>query len=183
MKNFRLIAAVCLLSGVYTPSILLAEEVAEPASLALMVMGGGTSAQKLDIAPTSGEVEAVLGEDPALPGLMVKVQSGQESYPGVHIKPTVGPWNLAAYGHVQARMVNTGTKPISVSLRVDGQTAEGEWASNTESTTIQPGGTGVAKVYFGYTYGQKPGAKLKTKAIAKVVLFVNKSDVVQSFPL
>ncbi len=146
-------------------------------------MGGGPSVQKYDIAPTSGEVEAVLGEDPALPGLMVKVQSGQESYPGVHIKPKGGPWNLAAYGHVQARMVNTGSKAISVSLRVDGQTAEGEWASNTESTTIQPGGTGLAKVYFGYTYGQKPGAKLKTAAIAKVVLFVNKSDVEQSFRL
>ena len=153
MKNFRLIAAVCLLSGVYTPSILLAEEVADPALFPLLVMGGGPSVQKYDIAPTSGEVEAVLGEDPALPGLMVKVQSGQESYPGVHIKPKGGPWNLAAYGHVQARMVNTGSKAISVSLRVDGQTAEGEWASKTESTTIQPGGTGLAKVYFGFAQG------------------------------
>lgn len=183
MKTLRLIAAVCLWSGVHVPTYLLADDSVEAGNFALMVMEGGATTQKYDIAPTSGEVEAVPGEDPAQPGLMVKVQSGQESYPGVHIKPKGGPWDLSAYGHVQARLVNTGIKPILVSLRVDGQTAEGEWGSNTETTSIQPGGTGLAKVYFGFTYGQKPGAKLKTSAIVKVVLFVNKSDVEQSFRL
>lgn len=180
MNILRQISIVCLLAGGLGASSIRAAEAIQEPTFALL---DPAASPTCELAPTSGEVEAMLGTDPAQPGLLVRVQSGQESYPGVHIKPTRGPWDLSAYGHVQARLVNTGAKPILVSLRVDGQTAEGEWGSNTETTSIQPGGTGVAKVYFGFTYGQKPGAKLKTSAIAKVVLFVNKADVEQSFRL
>ncbi len=114
-------------------------------------------------------------------GFSVTIQPGKETYPGVHYVPKGGPWDLSAFGHVEAQFANLGQKPIMLNLRIDGQTAEGEWASNTESVTIPPGEAKPAKVFFGYTYGGKPGAKLKTSAITKIVVFVNKSSEEQKF--
>jgi beta-glucanase (GH16 family) len=153
-----------------------ADAVAQPLDIL-----GGTGAKAVQAAPTSGEVTVAPGTEPSAPGLNVSIKSGREEYPGVHLKPAAGAWDLAAYGHVRARIVNTGSKAINVALRVDGQTAEGEWVSNTETAQINPGGTGVAKVYFGYTYGNKPGAKLKPGAVSKFVIFVTRSDVEQTF--
>jgi len=141
----------------------------------------GQDVKKISVTPTSGEVNAERSTDPASAGLLVKVQPGKEEYPGIHIKPEEGTWDLSTKGHVTARIVNNGTKPLNCNLRLDGQTATGEWGSNTETAYVQPGATGNAKVYFGHTYGNKPGAKINPAAIVKVVLFVTKSDVEQSF--
>lgn len=147
-------------------------------TLALLKMEAAAS--ECVISPTSREVSTEWSGDPALPGLILKVQAGREDYPGVHIKPASGAWDLSSFGYVVMRVVNTGTKSSVVALRIDGQAADGEWGSNTETTTVQPGATGVAKVYFGFSYGQKPSTRINSSAIAKVVLFVNKSGVEQS---
>lgn len=132
---------------------------------------------------TSGQVTVAPGTDAAAPGLTVTIQPGEEGYPGIKLKPDgAAAWDLSAFGHVEAKVVNTGTKSVSVALRVDNEGwKDSPW--NTESLSIKPGATGTVKVIFGYTYGLQPGYALKPGAVVQVMLFVNKSAAVQSFRL
>jgi len=133
------------------------------------------------LAPTSDQVTVARSQDPNAPGLVVTIQPGKESYPGTDLKPEGASWDLSAFGHVEARIANTGAKPISVSLRVDNA---GDWRDepwNTESVSLKPGASGTVRTIFGHSYGHKPGYALKPAAVVKVMLFAGKSDVVQSF--
>src|SRR5512137_2630803 len=58
-----------------------------------------------------GPASAVPGQDPAAPGLVFTTQAGKGDK-GIHLKPAGGAkaWDLSAFGHVDARVVNTGTK-------------------------------------------------------------------------
>lgn len=134
---------------------------------------------ELGMKATSSEVAAAASPD--APGIGVTIAAGKEMYPGIHFTPPEGPWNLSSFGHIEAKFTNTGSKPILVNLRADAKTTDGEYGSNTETASIKPGESGTAKVFFGYTYGRKPGAKLNTAEITKLVIFNNKSDVEQSY--
>jgi len=164
----------------FTGLFLLAPAHSETPAAGKPLLVSGAPAE-IGLKPTSSEVQVERSGEGGMDGFSVTIQPGKETYPGVHYVPKDGPWDLSAFGHVQAQFANLGQKPIMLNLRVDGQTAEGEWASNTESVTIPPGEAKPAKVFFGYTYGGKPGAKLKTDAISKVVIFVNKSSEEQKF--
>ncbi|MDQ2687712.1 MAG: glycoside hydrolase family 16 protein, partial [Armatimonadota bacterium] len=90
-------------------------------------------------------------------------------------------WDLSAFGHVEARVTNTGAQPLNLSLRVDNA---GDWKDNpwnTESVSLKPGETGTVTTIFGYSYGKKPGYALKPGAVVNLLLFTGKSDAVQSF--
>lgn len=136
---------------------------------------------EIGITPTSPEVQVERNNEGGMDGLSVTIQPGKETYPGIHYKPADGSWDLSSFGHVQAQAVNLGKKPVTLNLRIDGQTASGEWASNTEIVTIPPGEAAPVKVYFGHTFGGKPGPKLKTDAITKIVIFAGKSAEEQKF--
>lgn len=133
------------------------------------------------LTPTSGQVTVARSQDPAAPGIVVTIQPGPEGYPGINLKPEGASWDLAAFGHVEARVVNTGTKPISIALRLDnaGNWQDNPW--NTESVSLEPGKPGTVTTIFGYSYGKKPGYALKSAAVSNIMLFAGKSDAVQSF--
>jgi beta-glucanase (GH16 family) len=133
------------------------------------------------LVPTSDQVTAVRNQDPVARGLTVTIQPGKDDYPGLNIKPEGAAWNLSAFGHVEARVVNTGTKPLSVALRVDNAENGQDNPWNTESISLEPGKSGTVTTIFGYTYGHKPGYALKSTAIVNLLLFTGKSDTVQSF--
>lgn len=145
----------------------------------LLNMGPGAGKQ---VTPTSTQVTAIRSDDPNAPGLAITLQPGPADYPGVDIKPVGTPWNLAAYGHVDARIVNTGAKPIYVTLRLDnaGDYHDNPWNSN--AALILPGKEGIVSTKFGYSYGQ-PGYALKPGAIVNAVLFVGKTDALETFRL
>jgi len=147
----------------------------------LLDMGEGVEKR---VTVSSGQVIVAPSRDPAASGLKVTIQPGKDETPGIRIKPPVGaPWNLAAYGHLEAQIVNTGLKPITVSLRV-GDTGETTAnTSNTESITLAPGTFGTITTLFGYSNGHKPAYALKSASITNVLLFAQKSDVAQSFCL
>ncbi len=109
----------------------------------------------------------------------MSILPGTKKYPGVTLKPETGSaWDLSAYGHVEATVVNTGDVVTTVSLRLDN---DGVWpnrATNAESIHLKPGASGVVKVYFGYSYG-KP-APLKPDAIVQLLLFTGASDKPQT---
>ncbi len=133
------------------------------------------------LTPTSEQVTVARSQDHSTPGLNVTIQPGQEAYPGVNVKPEGAAWNLSAFGHIAARVTNTGVKTLSIALRVDNG---GDWRDNpwnTESVSLAPGQTGTITTIFGYSYGQKPGYALRPAAVVNLMLFAGKSETVQSF--
>jgi beta-glucanase (GH16 family) len=133
------------------------------------------------ISASSSEVNFALSSDPVNPGVDVSIQPGKDAYPGVNIKPNGASWNLSDYGCVEATVLNTGSHPLHLSLRVDNA---GDWRNNpwdTESVTIAPMASGVVTVYFGYSYGYKPGYKLNPSEVVNLVLFASKTDAPQFF--
>jgi beta-glucanase (GH16 family) len=115
-------------------------------------------------------------------GLAVRIAGGTADYPGIVINPADGkPWNLALYGHVEAKITNTGTRRVNVNLRVDN---EGDYRLspwNAEGKNIDPGQTKTLIVYFGYSYGFQPSFKLKPEAVARLLLFTGKTGEEVSF--
>ena len=62
------------------------------------------------LVPTSEQVGVTRSLTATTPGLVVNIQPGKEGYPGVSLKPEGAAWNLSAFGHVTARVINLGTK-------------------------------------------------------------------------
>jgi len=124
------------------------------------------------ISGNGSQVTATPGAD----GIAVTIKVGDAGYPGIAIKPAgAAAWDLGLYGHVEAKITNTGTKKINLSLRVDN---EGDYKTNpwnAESKTIEPGQTKTIRTYFGYSYGYKPGFKLNPQAVTAVLLFTGKT--------
>ncbi|MEI7727981.1 MAG: glycoside hydrolase family 16 protein [Verrucomicrobiota bacterium] len=174
-------ASLCLL----TPALLAQPAPATVPGVKLLFDLSAKGAADADsrLVPSSAQVTFARSQDPNAPGLTVTIQPGKEGYPGINLKPPGNVWDLSAYGRVEARVVNTGAKAVSVSLRVDnnGDWQAGPW--NTESAFIKPGTTGTVTVIFGFSYGRKPGYALNPAAVVNFLLFATKSDAVQSFRL
>ncbi len=115
---------------------------------------------------TTTETTVAPSTSPA--GVIVSIQPGPAKYPGVTLKPDGGtPWDLSAFGHIEATITNQSEKVLGISLRIDGV----NWQdSSANITRIKPGQTAVAKVFFGYNYGQKSNS-LKTSSLSEL-LFV-----------
>jgi hypothetical protein len=69
--------------------------------------------------PNSQEVLVGRSKDVSVPGVVVTIHPGTESFPGVNLKPEKGVWDLSQYGHFEARVVNTGAKTLKFGIRVD----------------------------------------------------------------
>jgi beta-glucanase (GH16 family) len=118
---------------------------------------------------------------PGADGLAVTIAPGDNGYPGLNIKPEGKAWDLSRFGHIDARIVNTGEKAVSVSLRVDNA---GDWRKNpwnTESTYLKPGETKTINVIFGYQYGKKRGYKLDAAKVVNLLFFTGKAKAATSF--
>ncbi len=133
-------------------------------------------------APSSGQVGIAASADLSAPGITVTLQPGADAYPGLTLTPGKGApsWDLSAYGHVEARVVNTGSDRLHLVLRIDNP---GDWQDNpwnSETCNLDPGETGTIRVVFGNSFG-KPGYPLKSATVNRALLFAGKSDAVQSF--
>lgn len=168
MKRSMLLA--CCLIAAFSMSLPAADEPAAGPTKSLLLPEGQTSVDMERFAPSGAQVTM----SPDGSGALMTIAVGSEQYPGVHFKPEDA-WDLSAFGWVEGTFTNLGTKPSACALRIDGQSAGGEWGSNTEQATVKPGETAKARVYFGYAYGGKPSTKLNQSAISKVVIFCNKS--------
>lgn len=151
---------------------------AEPAAPLPLLNPASASAENRAV-PNCDQVTLTRDTTAVAPALRMTIQPGTEKYPGITLKPESGAvWDLTSYGYVEAKVVNIGEAPSTVSLRLDNQ---GEWpnrATNAESLTLKPGASGIVKVYFGYSY-RKP-SPLKPEAIAQLLLFAGKSEVTQT---
>ena len=114
-------------------------------------------------------------------GITVSLPAARANYPGIQVIPATGDsWNLAAYGHIEAKITNTGDKLIKATMRVDGSD-RGQPAMNAEVIGVKPGESKVIKVIFGYEWGFKPGPMVNPSKVTQIILFLAKSDSPQSF--
>lgn len=131
------------------------------------------------LVPSSAKVNAAAAKEG---GIEVAIQPGGGGYPGVALKPEAKEaWDLSKFGHVEARIVNTGAARLMLSLRVDNA---GDWQDNpwnTESLTLAPGESGSVVTVFGHSFGGKPGFPLKPAAVTGLMLFAAGSEARQSF--
>jgi len=127
---------------------------------------------------SEAQVSASMGSD----GVSVSIKPGPESYPSVILKPVSGgAWDLSLYGHVEAKVSNTGNKRVNVSVRVDNEGAPGTQPWNSEGKWIEPGRSKTIRVYFGYSYGCQKGFKLDPAKVTQVLFFTGKTDSELSF--
>ena len=128
------------------------------------------------------QVNAAPSRDAAAPGLVITIQPGEAGYPGMNLQPAgAKAWDLSAFGHVEARVVNTGPKAALFALRVDNA---GDWHNNpwnTEQAYLKPGERATVTVIFGHQYGHKPGYALNPKEVVNLLLFTGKVDATTSF--
>lgn len=111
----------------------------------------------------------------------VTIPSGAKQYPGLAVKPDGTAWDLSAFGHVAAKVTNTGTRALTINVRVDN---DGDWHESpwsTESANVEPGDSVTVKVIFGYSFGHKPSYDIKPSAVTQVLLFTTGSKNGQSF--
>lgn len=136
---------------------------------------------KPEITSSCAQVSVTPSADPAAPGLLVNVAPGEEGYPGLDLVPPDGKWDLSEFGHVEAKFVNTGDKPVTVSLRVDNK---GPWKDspwNTEGVSVKPGESKDLSVIFGYAYGKKKSYALNPAAVTNIKVFTGKAKTPFSF--
>ena len=177
MLHFRTAIVTATLASAW--GLLPAPAAESPAPVkALLEMREGAEKR---LTPSSDQVSAAFSRDAAAPGVVVTIRPGKEGYPGAALKPEGAPWNLSAFGHVEARVINCGAVPCSVCLRVD-NAVEGQGDTwNTESAYLKPGATGTISTIFGFTYGHKPGYPLDPKAVSQLLLFATQTKEEQSF--
>lgn len=165
--------------SVFGVSSLSAQTTTEPGAKPLLKLGSSPDLAAEGLKPNASEV--TIAPAPGS-GVAVTIQPGKDNYPAFSFTPKSGTWDLSQFGHIQARVKNTGAAPLQVSMRVDGRPDGGtSQASNTEGVNIKPGETKIVKVIFGFTYGFKPSAKPNPAAISGLVLFAMKSKAEQSF--
>lgn len=132
-------------------------------------------ADNVTLKPNTPQVTASPAMTGAGTGVAVQFAPGDAGYPGVEIMPKGAEgWDLSKFGHVEAKVINTGERPINLSLRVDNA---GDWRKNpwnTESRTIKPGESGTIKVIFGYAFGYKKNYTLDQSNVPRVMIFTGK---------
>ncbi len=180
MKSITLRLALLLLAVSFALApVARAQEAAKP--LPLVDPAADGAAQRF--IPTSNQVTVAPSEDPAAPGLIITIAAGDEGYPGARLTPPGDKWDLSAFGHVEAKLTNTGKSGFTVALRVDNA---GDWQKNpwnTEQIFLKPGATTTQRVIFGHAYGHKPGYKLNPAEVIGILIFTGKAKEEQSMRL
>jgi hypothetical protein len=147
------------------------EAPAEPSQVLVTVAAPGSEARFAPSDQANGQVIVARSTDPA--GVELTIAPGTSSYPGVVVGPEGGvPWNLAAFGHVEARLTNLGAEKISVVIRLDDD-ADGGQTSNAQNFALKPGETRVCKALFGYSWGA-PSASINPGKVTAITIFSGK---------
>ena len=136
---------------------------------------------EMRLKPRSPQTTVAASRDATAPGFVVTIRPGGGDCHGVEFMPEgAAAWDLSAFGHVEARVVNTSLKPLTIYLRVENG---GDWhkePKNHEAVTLPPGAAATVKTIFGYAYGVRD-FPLDPAAVTKIVVFVERLSEPQSF--
>jgi beta-glucanase (GH16 family) len=164
----RLLVSVFILSGL----VLLHADDTPPKPLLAPSISGWEKLVKPN-SPSGAkqpDVDLTTGAD----GVTVSIQAnGTSGFPGIHIQPET-PWDVSAYGRIDANVTNTGLKPMRLSMRVDDTNSE----TGAVTMAVKPGESQTLKIYLGYA-SQKE--RLKATAISGILIFTGKAADAQSF--
>ena len=105
---------------------------------------------------------------PSAAGLDITVAAGPAGFPGISLTPAT-PYDLTGTGYIEARITNTSSIIISVTLRIDSgaETCGG-------AAYLKPGQSGKARAYFA-TPG-KGSNPVNAAAITKLLVFTGKNE-------
>ena len=132
------------------------------------------------VTPTKGVPVSMITVDKTGIAMSFPIQPAPHS--GVHVTPATGKtWDLSAYGHIEAKVTNTGVKSLPFVMHVVDDTEDYWVETNTEFINVAPGETKVLTVYFGYQYGFEPSASFKSSNIKELYLFLFDTKDPQSF--
>jgi beta-glucanase (GH16 family) len=96
-------------------------------------------------------------------------QPGDYEHPGFTIVPKEGKvWDLSAFGHMEAKVLNTGTKTLPFVMQVEDGSGG---LNNLESVDVKPGETKALKVIFGYQYQYESDSLINLKNIINIFMF------------
>ncbi|MET0263563.1 MAG: glycoside hydrolase family 16 protein [Rariglobus sp.] len=105
------------------------------------------------------------------PGIEVAVAPGPAGFPGVNFLPANGAYDLSGSGYVEARITNTGTNIISVTLRLDNAGGQG---TSTGAAYLKPGQSGTARAY--YASPVKGSNPVDAANISRIIFFLGKNE-------
>jgi beta-glucanase (GH16 family) len=97
-------------------------------------------------------------------------QPGDADHPGLRVVPAEGKvWDLSRYGHIEAKVTNTGTKTLAFVMQAEDGSGG---LNNLESMNVKPGETRVLKIVFGYQYVYEAGATIDPSRISEIFIFM-----------
>jgi len=126
------------------------------------------------------------------PNKALRVKTGHTNrWPGITLKAPAGKWNLSKYGYVSIDVKNPGSKPITISCRVDNPGADGRKNCVTDRVTLGPKAAGVLVVRLFPTPWRLSGpveligmrgapvhsGKVDASNIIQLLLFVTEPDI------
>ncbi len=139
------------------------------------------------------DAKVTLSEDGAL-----RVETGHKSqWPGITLKAPAGIWDLSKYEYVSIDIKNQGTKPVTVSCRVDNPGADGRENCVSDNIKLNPNaaGTLVVRLFptpwrlsepvelIGMRGAPVHSGKVDPANIIQLLLFVTKPDIDHVFDI
>lgn len=150
----KALLSVSLLSLLLAPSTQAADAPAANAAAPIapieVIDLGAPSAEFVPV-PTQVDLVSVSRASGDAGGLDVNVRPGPAKYPGINFRLVPGKLDLSAYGFVEARLTNTSSKPIYVTLRIDSASDPKLGLRASEAfgrVHLTPGSTGNVRAYF-----------------------------------
>ena len=128
----------------------------------------------------------------------LEVKTGHEKqWPGVTLKAPMGKWDLSKYEYVSLDIRSFGTKPVTVSCRVDNPGADGRKNCVTDNITLKPKakGTLVVRIFptpwrlsepvelIGMRGAPVHSGGVDPTNITQLLLFVTKPDIDHTFEI
>lgn len=166
MKTLSLLLPL-LIAGV---ALLPAQE--EPAPRDVIDLG----APSAELVPVPSHVDLVrVARAETGSGLDVYLAPGVATYPGIVFRLDHPTPDLSAFGYIEARVVNTSSLTLNISLRADSARAPAEQiaaGTGTGVAYLKPGEAGVARVYFAYP--KKGSAPIDPRRLTQLFIFIGK---------
>ncbi|MBA7687445.1 hypothetical protein ES703_95908 [subsurface metagenome] len=122
----------------------------------------------------------------------LRIETGHKNqWPGITLKAPAGKWDLSKYEYVSIDVKNIGTKPVTVSCRVDNPGADGSRNCVSDSITLNPqsAGTLVVRIFptpwrlsepielIGMRGAPVHSGKVDASNITQLLLFVRKPGI------
>jgi beta-glucanase (GH16 family) len=175
------IAALALISGLARFDCAAADAPPSPSSaheLTLIDFSSPDAAKQ--VKPTKGVPASLVKVDKT--GISMSFPIQPAPHTGVHVFSITGaPWDFSAYGHIEAKVANTGSTVLPMVMHVV-TGSEGWWQEvNTEAVDIPPGQTRILTVYLGYQYGFEPSAEVHPNDVKELYLFLYDTNQPHSF--